>query len=394
MNTLRGLSSEPGNGAFASFLGDLAALGVRPVAEGGRRFSVVKARSNARWWLVPRDDRRAAMAGFQMFHPVSTRAAAAKAAARLAVCVSPRSLPRSGQLRLDGAPDLGSAFGGEIAFHAYFTGTDGPHRKTTIQLMGPRGRILGYAKLSRVPRIMRFIEAEADTLAELDRLGLHSADVPRVMTTRREDALALLVTDSLKGAQPRIRKRLGPEHLVFLGEIAARTGGVGASDVFEELSGDITALDGRLSPDWTRRFHAGRDALRGTQARLPVCLAHGDFTPWNAFVQSGRLYAFDWEYARHGYPQGYDQLHFILATAGTDPLSAPGIVRRVLDDLARQRFAGDRATAREAALFSLLLHAAFYFGRGVEAGETRPGFEGEDMRGALIDVLLADGVSP
>jgi aminoglycoside phosphotransferase (APT) family kinase protein len=46
--------------------------------------------------------------------------------------------------------------------------------------------------------------------------------------------------------------------------------------------------------------------------RLPACLAHGDFAPWNVRVQAGRLFAFDWEYAQAGANPLHDYLHFHL----------------------------------------------------------------------------------
>jgi thiamine kinase-like enzyme len=37
---------------------------------------------------------------------------------------------------------------------------------------------------------------------------------------------------------------------------------------------------------------------------------HGDFTPWNMFFEQGRLFVFDWEYARLTYPPYMDRFHY------------------------------------------------------------------------------------
>ena len=42
---------------------------------------------------------------------------------------------------------------------------------------------------------------------------------------------------------------------------------------------------------------------------------HGDFTPWNMFVEKNRLFVFDFEYAAKSYPPGLDRYHFFTQTA-------------------------------------------------------------------------------
>jgi hypothetical protein len=42
---------------------------------------------------------------------------------------------------------------------------------------------------------------------------------------------------------------------------------------------------------------------------------HGDFTPWNMFVEGGELFVFDWEYAGWTYPMGLDRYHFWMQSA-------------------------------------------------------------------------------
>jgi len=45
------------------------------------------------------------------------------------------------------------------------------------------------------------------------------------------------------------------------------------------------------------------------------CAYHGDFTPWNMFVEQGRLFVFDFEYAGRTYPPFLDYFHFMTQTA-------------------------------------------------------------------------------
>lgn len=39
---------------------------------------------------------------------------------------------------------------------------------------------------------------------------------------------------------------------------------------------------------------------------------HADFTPWNMFVNDGRLFVFDWEYGCMSYPPMLDRYHFFV----------------------------------------------------------------------------------
>ena len=70
------LNSSP---PFRAFLADIATLGVTQVGRAGVRYSVIKARSNPRWWLLPQDERRAAAAGLEMLQPITRAAKVAKA---------------------------------------------------------------------------------------------------------------------------------------------------------------------------------------------------------------------------------------------------------------------------------------------------------------------------
>ena len=38
---------------------------------------------------------------------------------------------------------------------------------------------------------------------------------------------------------------------------------------------------------------------------------HGDFTPWNMFLEKGELFVFDFEYAKRTYPPFMDWFHYI-----------------------------------------------------------------------------------
>ena len=62
-----------------------------------------------------------------------------------------------------------------------------------------------------------------------------------------------------------------------------------------------------------RRIDAVMERMVGK--RVMYGAYHGDFTPWNMFVEGGELFVFDWEYAGMSYPMGLDRYHFWMQTA-------------------------------------------------------------------------------
>ena len=198
------------------------------------------------------------------------------------------------------------------------------------------------------------------------------------------DRPAVLVKDSRKAAGIASPLDPGAEHLNFLREMARRTGRTGASSPYFEL---VNSMENpHLPADWRRRFGQGLQRLAPFVSIMPVALAHGDFTPWNSFVLKDRLYVFDWEYAVDGWPVGYDLAHYILsARGGVDPAVT---VERLIAQVT-EAFAMERGMASSSVLMSLLLHARFYLQRAIEYSADAADWADGQMRGRLIDALLA-----
>lgn len=376
---------------FEDFLGDMAALGVTPVAEGGLVYAVIAARSNSRWWLLPLRNRRAAVAGLEMLQPVTKAAAVAKMVARALAWFGPHALLGHDHVRLSGMPDLSCVFYGPAVHVAYFTGTDGPHRKTSLQIMNADGAILGYAKLSRASHIRPYIRNEAQTLRRVANLGLTVVDFPKVLSLRDDTTLTMLITDSQKSIAHVAPREPGAVHLAFLAQLRAQSGVTGAGPVLDRLARRVVGLRPLAGPDWIARFARIDTALRPVADTIPLCLAHGDFTPWNTFLQNGRLYVFDWEYAAEDCPVGFDLAHFLLST--TPPTAQPDSVSALTRALADAHFDGAETPAARALLLSLACHAVFYLGRLEETGSSLTGWPEGTARAAMIDRLLLAGIS-
>jgi hypothetical protein len=198
--------------------------------------------------------------------------------------------------------------------------------------------------------------------------------------------MTLLITDSLKSSSHSVPLHPGIEHLFFLNELRAKTERLGACDVLDGLERRMVELESVGGTEWTERIASVTAHLRPVQDEIPVYLAHGDFTPWNTFLQDGRLYVFDWEYAEPSWPVGYDFVHFMLATI--PPGQQPQKLRRVLDNLASAHFDHNQGAARRALLLSLVCHSMFYLGRLAEVQGAMTDWDDGPVRAALIDGLL------
>lgn len=370
---------------FSEFLLDLKVVGVEPSESVGCRFALVKARSNARWWLLPLDHRRAASAGLEMLQPVTLTATIAKAWTQAMSRFGPRRLIARQTILLDGKPDLGAQFNNELLEFAYFTGTAGPHRKTSIQIMDRDARILGYAKLSREGPVAKFIDGEVDFLKEIDQLRLKSAKVPEVLASRRSKKYSLLVTDTTSERRTNPVQAFGLKHLKFLNEVQGLTSQRGAEALCARLLNDVTVLRSYLSADWEKRLRHAISLLERYAPDMKVSYAHGDLTPWNCFETSYGLYVFDWEYGARNYPIGYDHLHFLISTC--QRIKSEELVEYLERQLAPVWFGNDRRLTRTAMLLSLAIHAIFYLQRSHDAGDQSLRFDGEQLRGGLIDAL-------
>ncbi len=120
--------------------------------------------------------------------------------------------------------------------------------------------------------------------------------------------------------------------------------------------------------------------------RLPVALAHGDFTPWNSFVLERGLYVFDWEYAAENWPLGYDLVHYLLSGPRDEPASVT--IEKLNAEVAAVFLDGNVEMGRVCVLMSLLLHATFYMCRQIECAGNIDGWTDANFRGGLIDACL------
>lgn len=308
------------NAVFKEAIADMTSQGLRVCAqpeEGALPYAVIGGRSNARWWLIPLQNRHVAASGLALFQPLLRSARFMKAVVVLLSMLGLSRLWARHKVYISGAPDLGRWFPGATKLsYAYFTGTDSPHRKVAVQIMDFHGKLLGFAKLSRNPAVAALLQHEAAMLRRVQALSLNSAHTPGVLFIGRTGDATLLVTDTLKTGCTRSITTFTAAHRAFLQELAIATNDEVPRKVPElaaEFAARIGCVSSRLDERWRHRLEATTAQLETYKDLvLATGLSHGDFTPWNTFIVQGRLYVFDWEYATEATPFSNDILHFVL----------------------------------------------------------------------------------
>lgn len=201
---------------------------------------------------------------------------------------------------------------------ALFTGTPGYLRKSTIQIMDDAGSILGYCKIGDSPQTKSVLQNEAIMLRHVSSLAMGNAMIPALLHAEESD------NGNLHLIQSSCKKHLSSAPLVpddrhrdFLARIMHQTKIIGSfreSACYHEVAKRLTDFTGNIGAGF---YPVIRDAFAWSsevlhKGKVILHLAHRDFTPWNTFISNGRLFVFDWEFARPDWTPLTDAYHFIL----------------------------------------------------------------------------------
>ncbi|GAA0891217.1 hypothetical protein GCM10009122_08960 [Fulvivirga kasyanovii] len=189
---------------------------------------------------------------------------------------------------------------------AIFTGTPGPNNK--MLLYHTANSHSYFFKIANTPKAAQLITNECDSLKKL--IGLHMSEftIPR---TRQVSGHVLQQEDLSAGG---LRSNTLTEyHLNALNELCSKT----AYDVALEQTGLLShsmdtlnnLSDDRLPKGLIKKLKTLAGLIRIKNIRQ--CLSHGDFTPWNMYINKGMLSIYDWELAGD-MPLGFDTFHFII----------------------------------------------------------------------------------
>lgn len=374
----------------------MEALGLRVTATphaGSAPFDVLDGRLHRRWYLLPSAPRAVRVASLALIQPLRTRPRIFKWAAAGAVGLGGPHPWRRASVHVSGVNLAAGVFGPTAAHAAFLTGTAGPHRKLTAQVMDDRGRIRGYVKVARAPATRALLANEASRLVELRAMGLRTAVVPQLLLQDLSDDAAVLAMDTARTQRSTCRARLRPAHLAFLDELALRTASARIPDgdaLLRRLRTQALGLPASLPGVWRQRFERALDALARAPALIaPHGLAHGDFSPANTFWNGDRLCVFDWEYAGYDYPAGYDLIRFLFAVQTLRRARIADRCRAVAATLG-QDLHWSPQTVRIRVLACLCAQALLLAGREPERAGQPLSWEGEQATALTLDALHAE----
>jgi hypothetical protein len=269
-------------------------------------------------WFIPVQNRSIAEVSLALYQPSLLRAKFLKQLAIL--------LARSGLFRLifkdniylkKNDEEIRKIFKQANLYYAIFTGTEGAHKKVTVQVMNQQGTILGYIKASDNEDIRKLLKNEAEILGVLSGLEIRSGHFPNVFYHGEISDVAALIIDTKKSAASTFSSKLSDSHISFLAEICLKSSKIikfKESIFFDQLYNRMKSYYGYIPHMWNHRFQSVYDYLSNNMAdkSIPFGLCHRDFTPWNTYFHEGKLFVFDWEYAEKEYPPLIDVFHFIV----------------------------------------------------------------------------------
>lgn len=198
-----------------------------------------------------------------------------------------------------------------------FCGTPSVHQKITMQLSSGK-RILGYCKLTEILEIKNIFHYEERVLHYLHQKGV--SNIPKcVYCGTLMGNIELFVQTSVKSNHSTIEYKWGQRQEEFIKNLYEKT----RQNLFFEQTdfyNDLRFLNEHLLDleEWNREavdtgIRKVMNTYEGKEVNFSVY--HADFTPWNMFVEKGRLFVFDFEYAKRTYPAYLDYFHFFMQTS-------------------------------------------------------------------------------
>lgn len=212
---------------------------------------------------------------------------------------------------------LEGVFPGHKLEYSVFLGTPSVHQKTVIQIYEGHN-ILGYAKVSEKECVKQLFDHEEIMLKELKEIGIKN--IPQCLFNEKLDEnQQLFVMTTEKNEKSVAIHSWSKWHEIFIEDLERKTHKkilFEGSD-YARMMQNLSCRTNCLPPEQAavvlnsikriKKEHFGK--------YYDMAVMHGDFTPWNMFVQDNHLFVFDWEYAKRTCPMGLDKCHFFVQSA-------------------------------------------------------------------------------
>lgn len=269
--------------------------------------------------LVPRRPRRAAASAIRNHKSSAGRRDQVKfgilaAAARLGAA---DLLPSRRTLREGTGPDesiaayLRHVLDREVVVSLYASAPRA-NRKPVLQLLSGDGRGFGFAKVGLSSLASNLVRAETRALEQLGLADFDGLVVPRVLHQGEWRGHPVLVQQTVgdgsgSGAASDVQRPMSELARKF----GSQTHPVAGSPYVVALRSRLTSLPESPSAHVLQKSLAAL-TLTGRDDAVELGAWHGDWTPWNMTMKSGRALVWDWERFELGVPVGFDAIHYRL----------------------------------------------------------------------------------
>ncbi len=191
-------------------------------------------------------------------------------------------------------------------------GSPRANRKPVLELLGPDGGVLGFAKVGITGLTRELVRAEAAALGVLEAAALTRLEAPRLLHHGQWRDHEVLVQAPLRGSGRAVTPVALTSAMAELATVAGVTiEPVGRSGYWHGLRSRLEACGDRERAAALLRIMADMQATAEATS-LAFGSWHGDWTPWNMAFSGGRVLVWDWERFESGVPVGYDALHYQL----------------------------------------------------------------------------------
>lgn len=196
-----------------------------------------------------------------------------------------------------------------------FTGTAGPNRKFLIEF-NKKGKSIAIMKIGFTEKSMTLINNERLMLTELNKVNFQTFELPKLLHSGVNYA-------TLSNCQPTQFKNattITNLHLKFFSEFyqaRAKWGNFSFNSIAENLKNIKDTYQNNQHLDIEKLGTIGQKLYVlyesiDLKQELYISQAHMDFTPWNMYLSSDKLYIYDWELSKLNYPLFYDLFHFVF----------------------------------------------------------------------------------
>ncbi|WP_139827919.1 nucleoside/nucleotide kinase family protein [Marivirga sericea] len=192
-----------------------------------------------------------------------------------------------------------------------FMGTIGPNNKRLLYFRNASDEF-DFIKIPTTTNAKRIIENEARVLSHMERNGASSFNFPKMKLYRNEKLLLSDISGEAKRSM-----NLSSAHLNGLAEIAKIELEKGSDENYNDVISAIGGFIDEFSSVNQQKFPSS--IVRKTKELFHILskydlnmeFSHGDFTPWNTYLNNNKLAVYDWELADYR-TKGFDFFHFIV----------------------------------------------------------------------------------